>query len=589
MGHSPIVIVPPPIESLRDLRRDSYWPRRLLEDPVLSATCRARTELSDTLLSVYGQIPDATTPLSTESPRIGASVETLYQQLTELLESDVSTRRLTLYLPLELLPARDATITGISPDVRSRFETAFCRRWLDTLSEYDVRANFVDGNILEPELAPDGQPRVHKGTHLIPPLVTGGIVTESSVRELMRTTDSETLQHDIAEALRTRTDPRDESATKLPFTIASLGNLPEMIAYELRMLDMRAATDASRGAPAARTAWERRNNEELLISRFASALSLHDEENVFGVVSGDSVVTRILIRAQRMMIERIHSTDPVGASVRAHHLIAHVRTLYAHAPSVLDEYETAVAYLRHYGFVTDTETKELGFPIPNLYADFDPKSALAHDLGKFTDVIEILRSDPEYARLFYPVVLFFGSRLKGYAARNADLDAAVFIRPGIELHERPRIRRILSSLFDRGGVGGKVVEFWLRDDASTLHVRDFALDDVYLADCTWAHLLFGSVWLGADDEIHMLYAHLLPGFLKLGTTEYRGVNLRETILAQMERETLQYRLMHKGYRRFFPPSGGIAAHPSLDSESVFWDSGYRRLASVLYARRVLLP
>jgi len=73
---------------------------------------------------------------------------------------------------------------------------------------------------------------------------------------------------------------------------------------------------------------------------------------------------------------------------------------------------------------------------------------------------------------------------------------------------------------------------------------------------------------------------------KIMNREARGLYLEE-----MERDILQYRLMHKGYERFFPPAGGLhSAHADkVDGESMFWDSGYRQLATKLFASRVFLP
>jgi hypothetical protein len=58
----------------------------------------------------------------------------------------------------------------------------------------------------------------------------------------------------------------------------------------------------------------------------------------------------------------------------------------------------------------------------------------------------------------------------------------------------------------------------------------------------------------------------------------------------MERDTLLYRLMHKGYEQFFPRFGGDEDYANrVDGESMFWDSGYRWLATRLFVNRVFLP
>ncbi len=49
--------------------------------------------------------------------------------------------------------------------------------------------------------------------------------------------------------------------------------------------------------------------------------------------------------------------------------------------------------------------------------------------------------------------------------------------------------------------------------------------------------------------------------------------------------------MHKGYRHFFPKKGNLETEHSdnVDSDSAFYDSGYRRLATQLFINRVFLP
>ena len=67
-------------------------------------------------------------------------------------------------------------------------------------------------------------------------------------------------------------------------------------------------------------------------------------------------------------------------------------------------------------------------------------------------------------------------------------------------------------------------------------------------------------------------------------------NFRRQALESIEKDALQYRLMHKGYERFCAPCGGSALkkQTSLDGNSPFWDSGYRAMATKLFVERVFL-
>ena len=142
----------------------------------------------------------------------------------------------------------------------------------------------------------------------------------------------------------------------------------------------------------------------------------------------------------------------------------------------------------------------------------------------------------------------------------------------------------------RGG-GGFSVEFWLDEHGDSLAVRDLEGRDSHQGGSTWTHVLFGAAWCGNVATVKELHKRLLvPYFYKSGV-DTGGRDIRSDYLEEMERDALQYRLMHKGYARFFPERGGIhTPHgDAIDQDSVFWDSGYRRTATRLFASRVFLP
>ncbi len=122
-------------------------------------------------------------------------------------------------------------------------------------------------------------------------------------------------------------------------------------------------------------------------------------------------------------------------------------------------------------------------------------------------------------------------------------------------------------------------------------MRDLAEPDMALGERSWTHVLFGGVWEGNKEAIDELREKLLVPYFSNTKTIIHGREARGLYLEELERDTLQYRLMHKGYERFYPPRGGIdAPHADrIDGKSVFWDSGYRAMAIKLFASRVFLP
>lgn len=210
----------------------------------------------------------------------------------------------------------------------------------------------------------------------------------------------------------------------------------------------------------------------------------------------------------------------------------------------------------------------------------------AIDTNDFTGIINSLKKQQVFSNYFYPVVIFFGSRVKGYGTENADLDAAIFVKPGIVFSEQPKLRKLLQNLFPQDKINGKVVEFWLEENDGNLFVRSFSKPDTHMADSGWVHVLFNGEWLGDRELMSELYRKLLVPYI------FSGDETQARIWAEeMEKDILQYRLMHKGYFRCFAPIGGLKTGHSylIGGNSAFYDSGFRRLATKLFLEKVFLP
>ena len=150
---------------------------------------------------------------------------------------------------------------------------------------------------------------------------------------------------------------------------------------------------------------------------------------------------------------------------------------------------------------------------------------------------------------------------------------------------------MLKENFTHKKIRGEIVEFWLEEKENQLKIIDFTESDVTLGKSYWAHILFGAAWKGNKDIMRELREKLLAPYMYDTGKVIHERDARSLYLEEIERDTLQYRLMHKGYERFFPPCGGIHTPHSdeIDGNSMFWDSGYRQLATKLFASRVFLP
>lgn len=139
----------------------------------------------------------------------------------------------------------------------------------------------------------------------------------------------------------------------------------------------------------------------------------------------------------------------------------------------------------------------------------------------------------------HEIVLISGSRLKGYSITNSDFD--VF---RLEAPKSPCV-----------------------------------IDNV-----NYAFYCMVSAWMGGES-VRNLRTIAQDRFLKsLDTT------LRPQILRRLESGLLQYRLLQKGFQRFYHISHfATARFSSIDGDCAFYDENYRRIATQLFAKYVFLP
>ncbi len=244
------------------------------------------------------------------------------------------------------------------------------------------------------------------------------------------------------------------------------------------------------------------------------------------------------------------------------------------------------------GVVSSEQLRELGLNRPSLAGPFSENlQSMDAEVQDTQKIVAAIESDPELLRQLYPVALMYGSRLKGYGTENSDTDIGVIIRPDTPIDDREKLQTMLGKIFADTKELNEASEFWLEEIPEGLGVRDFENPDATQGEKSWTHMLFGAAWEGDENAIRELREKLLVPYFYETEQKLHGRDARGIYLEAMERSTLQYRLMHKGYERFFPSYGGIhTPHADrIDGKSTFWDSGYRQTAIKLFANRVFLP
>lgn len=618
-----------PIESFFDpLLTKAFWPEYVARDPAFLGQIKQRQILINCLENtLFPPRPDCTTRDLMTGLYQNEAIE-MYSLLADLLEAGPDYQRLVLYLPFELLP--DQTTLRLKKSVQeaaTRFKQAYMAAWRNLLDTHDVRANFVDGDVTEEDQLAGSAPRVVKAAHLIPKLVERDLLKTEEVITLMEESRDLVLKNSIADALpvlmdfgllceadlqRMRKSP-DRLVRNMVAIIAARAKLPGQTAntfagpvttvFVQKMIIDKAswiAADDKKHITAKRRAWllETRKNKILEeiggIIAAAIANGRLDEETITDFLTSYALCQQALIEGIRIAIESTARTD-IGMSLTLCRRYENA-LLWLWQNSEDDTKELVARALRRFhrlGVFGGNRLKQMGMPIPDLAGPLtDNLAMMEKEIRDLKQMVASITSSPELSQLIYPVVLLSGSRLNGYAGTEADIDIAILVRPRISFTDRPKLHGLLSQFFNHKYIhSDDIKEFWLDADGDRLLIREFDGFDVCIGQRYWTHILFGAAWIGEENILRELFAKLLVPYLSDSTGPIMGRESRGLCLEDMEQSALQYRLMHKGYDRFFPAYGGIHTPHSdgIDDESMFWDCGFRQLATKLFCRRVFLP
>lgn len=627
-----ISLEPPVVESFLDpARAAEVWPANIAANKDFLKQIEQRQELNGNLNNVIDRLPRPDISLQ-EAIKQGHITEEqtakMYTSLSGLLESGQDYQRIILYLPFEFLPNKAWQPSSEKlQQATDRFRQAYMKAWQGLLPMHDVRANFVDGDVLEVEQRVGDLPRVVKAAHLIPKMMEKGLMEFKDVMAMIEKNDDQTLKNSITDALPVMADlgllaekkiqQMKQSPDQLLNSMAAvieakmqtkkpppetrqkaitLSSVQEEISKELSLINDNEYGNITEK----RKGWLiQKNGQEVIKTLGADIATAINENKLTDEVIADFLASgaskpskQVLIEGISQAIESIASTNLTQAQALCEKYQEALLPLWkSNSPSIQEDLAKTFRRLHQLGLVNDNQLAELNITIPKLAGPFSENLKLMQkEMGDIKKMTASIESNPELSKLIYPVALVYGSRLKGYGAANADIDLAVFVRPGISFDSHDRLQELLKETFAQEKAGD-VLEFWLEEKDENLNVRDFADSDISLGESSCTYILFGAAWEGNKEVMAELREKLLVPYMSDVKKEFYGHDARTIYVEELERDTLQYRLMHKGYERFYPPYGGIHTPHSneIDGESMFWDSGYRQLATKLYASRVFLP
>ncbi|MBI4257238.1 nucleotidyltransferase domain-containing protein [Candidatus Uhrbacteria bacterium] len=591
-----VISVFPASELLLDSEHaQEIWPQEIAQNKEFLRQLEARQELVrrlDVVLSCLLR-PDMSLEQAVASGDLTqAQVADLYASLNTLLEDGSEYQRVLLYLPFEFLSG--------APEF---FKQTYLSAWEKLLSTHDVRANFVDGDVMEVEKRETDLPRVVKAAHLIPKLVEVGFLTVEEVLRRMDETDDDVLRNSIVDTLPVLRDMGFLEGDRGGVKETPEGSEVTRISIESQLdSDFRRIDSADYGdITKKREAWLKQDKKRKAIESASETIQRVLEAGILDCETGrtfvfpeaSAQVSQAFVEGVRKAVEAKAREDQAQAQgLYATHRET-LESLWQSRDSQVREALAKTFYRLHgLGIVSDTELQAQGLVIPALAGPFSENlKHLQPEVAEVRRIVEAVERDSQLSKFMYPVVLLYGSRLKGYGSENSDIDVAVFVRPDVDSKQKEVMRALLAQHFSHEKIGGEVAEFWTKEEGGELRVRDFEEYDPKIAERIWTYVLFGAAWEGDAKAVAELRTKLLvPYFYDDKKTLYNR-DVRALYLEELERDTLQYRLMHKGYEKFYPSYGGMnTPHAdSIDGKSMFWDSGYRQMATKLYASRVFLP
>ena len=322
-------IVPPAVDLLIKEKPNSPIGEEVINDPVVKEQIKQRQLLSEKLGNYFKHVLDKNMTAS-EAVERGLikpqDLSELYQEFSRFLEMDENNYRIILYLPFEILPN-----LADSNESANQFIQSYLKAWRQLLNESDVRANFVDGDIPEPQMTDNLPPHVRKAAHLIPILVQKGLISVDEVIGMFQDCDDDILKHSILDTFPVLLDLNLISTDKFTRVTSLMPEYSKKITdpnetkyysnIEDLIEDFRAnypesdhiETNASQIVEA-RQKWDRQEELNKYLTRYAKSLSNMIKSGTVGSAEiikfiQDEELALMIIEAVHMTVETTSDLD----------------------------------------------------------------------------------------------------------------------------------------------------------------------------------------------------------------------------------------------------------------------------------------
>ncbi len=611
---------------------ENNLPQSVLEHPRLLKEAAERRELYDSLGTLFAAIPDPRMDIS-EAMNTGLvsadSARAVYSQLTNFLETDENNARLILYLPSQILP--DRRVKKDSEELEEseqKFAEKYKDAWVRLLCETDVRANFVDGDVLEPGM---GEPKwVVKAGHVIPFALRKGLLRSEDILEVLRLSNDDELAEAVTEGTRVayaNGDVKEEDwkfvgilgrnnqvidtvlhssiASKYELQAHSISDVTSQFNETMRTIEETydpITSSYAKSMSEARVRWEKDVRINDVIDKTAQDIAscmMNADGGLDTLLALESLfagkdVNRLAVRTILKLGEDYARIDKGQGVAFADAAWDTLVSFFAEGDSeIKEEVSRCINYFVREGMLEQEKGEVLGIPIPDLQQVFpvDLTTLESNQASLLSVAATKLTDTPALSHTFYPGFLLCGSQMKGYAGLTSDLDTVVFVRPEVKAEDRHKVITPLYELPEIKNLG-LVKEFWLDKKDGQLVFRQpiESKDRIPVISFTEIHSFLGGAWIGDLAKLQQVRDDLLVRYVDLSRSGDQKDDVRRHLLRQLENDLLQSRLLHKGYARFYPDNNEkIQEGELIDHQGSFYDPGYRRVATQTFVSRVFLP
>jgi hypothetical protein len=599
MTKSKIVVTPPFHELLLFGGEIGIGKKLFLDNPELKMEIDFRIDLINCLKKIFDCLPNSKMNI-TEAMDLELidffQAKNLYEMLAKFFQAKESNSRLLLYLPFELIPDKKWKTNSISlSESISKFHKIYLKTWKKLLLVQDIRSCFTDGDIPEDE-SEYPIPKVVKAAHLAWILVKKELISFEEVIKIIETSQDEVLKESLRGSVKVMEDLGLSTVLKIKKSnsqepLLHITNLSKLILKFNNAITCLENDINSLTVSSSRKKWLWESGRERIICDFSHMISSYAVDNWISITDfkkftrkcfQDESLTLLAIETIVLYLEKL-CKEGESLALNSYSLLKSEIEFLSESQStnVKNTIKRLELRLSHLGINGKTEKVFPG-------EKFSLKLAMdENELDELIKILEFIKTDEKLSKMLFPVVLLYGSKVKGYG--SIDFDLAILVRPWVNISLRPIIQKSLSEIIKNTSLQISFLEFWLEWEEGHLKIRDFKDIDTLIGGNNFAHVLFESAWIGSLSDVEQIFNSLISRFF---ISNAGGITqaIKPLLLQEIERNTLQFRLMHKGYSYMYPSQRIINTSNSsaIDSNSSFWDGGYRQLATKLFVSKVFL-